>query len=280
MGQPKSGSTILGVTLGNCTDVFFAGELCNWLATSGKPVIGGAERIQFWQDVSRRVEGSDDQFGTEAFEYLERGRSVFRLESRRARRRLRGPYGRVTESLFRSVADRAGATHVVDTSHLPLRAHELQKMPGIDLRLIFLVRNVEGIVASTTRNKHRSRFLKVNARLWWTYLLSVAIFLRSPPDRRVLVRHEDFVANPQGVLRDILDMAGSSAPIPDLTALRTGLAFNGNRLIRTETVALKTKAAEPRKQSRLMRLTQRPWTMILGRLQPVAGASPDPPDVP
>ncbi len=281
MGQGKSGSTILGVALGNCDDVFFAGELSSWLMTSGRPILGGLERSRFWQGVSEDV-GGEDLFGSEAFQCIERALAPFRLDKRSARARLRTRYRRVTEDLYLSIANRAGATHVVDSSHMPMRARELQSLTGIELYLVFLVRNTEGIVASHTRHVKRSelaerrwRFLKTNAHLWVTYLLSVWIFLRQRRDRRLLVRHEDFITDPEGFLREILQFAGSSAQIPDLTSLSTGIPFQGNALIRSDVVALKAKAAPPYRPSRLMRLLERPWTLILGRLEPTAtGVSP------
>ena len=54
MGAGRSGSTILGVTLGNCERFFFAGELDKWLARSGVPQLEDAERIRFWSAVRGR----------------------------------------------------------------------------------------------------------------------------------------------------------------------------------------------------------------------------------
>ncbi len=276
MGQGKSGSTILGVTLNNCAGVFFAGELCTWLIASGKPYYGGAERTKFWQAVRSDLDGAAELFGEDAFRYLERGLSAFRLDWWPRRRRLRGPYRRATEDLYRSIANRAGATHVVDTSHLPMRARELRHMDGIDLYLIFLVRDVEGVVGSYMRHRKRDdpgrgrRFSKMNAYLWVTYLLSVAVFLRQRSDRRLLVRHEDFIAKPEAVLHEVLSFAGAPAEIPDLTSLRTGIAFRANALVRSEVVALKAKPAPVYRPSRLMRLARYPWAFILGRLRPAA----------
>lgn len=285
MGQGKSGSTILGVALGNCADVFFAGELCSWLMTSGRPILGGLERTRFWQAVSEHVDGAAELFGSEAFECLERGVSPFRIDRWTSRRRLSARYRRVTEALYVSIADRAGATHIVDTSHLPMRAYELQHVAGIELHLVFLVRSTESIVASHTRSvkrgevaEQRLRFVKTTAHLAVTYLLSVVIFLRHPANRRMLVRHEDFIADPGGVLREILDHAGSAAPLPDLTSLSTGIPFQGNALIRSEVVALKAKPPPPYRPSRLMRLLERPWTLVLARLRPAATGSGSPSD--
>lgn len=277
MGQGKSGSTILGVALGNCEGVFFAGELCTWLMNAGTPVLGGSERTRFWQEVRLKVKDASDLFGGRAFELLERSLSAVRVDRFGAQARLRGRYREITEGLYRSIAERAEATHVVDTSHLPLRAKELQGMDGIDLYLLFLVRNTESVVGSYTRHvktrevaERRWRFFVINVHLWVTYVLSVLVFLRQPEERRMLVHHEDFIANPEGVLRELLDFAGSSAELPDLSALRTGIPLKANALVRSEVVALKAKAAEPHRSSRLMQLIQRPWTTILGRLRPVA----------
>jgi Sulfotransferase family len=277
MGQGKSGSTILGVALGNCDGVFFAGELASWLMTSGRPLLGGTERARFWRDVADDVPIPPELHGPSAFHHLERGNSALRLEQRSAAARIRELYRPLTGALYRSVASRAGATHIIDTSHLPLRARELQGLGDIDLHLLFLVRDAESIVASHTRHvksrevaERRLRFLVINLHLWVTYLLSVIVFLRQPRDRRLLVRHEDFVADPAAVMREILDFAGSTAAIPDLANLSTGLPFQGNALLRQEKVALKPNPAPPHQQSRLIRLLQRPWVLVFSRLEPTA----------
>ncbi len=281
MGQGKSGSTILGVALGNCDGVFFAGELCSWLMTSGRPILGGRERTLFWRGVREDVSGAEELFGGRAFELLERGLSPLRIDKWPSRRRLRERYLAVTEKLYCSIAARANATHIVDTSHLPLRALQLQQLSGIDLYLVFLVRRAEGIVASHTRHvkrheiaERRVRFVKTNAHLWVTYLLSLLVFSRHRADRRMLVHHEDFVANPEAILRELLQLAGSQAALPDLASLSTGIPFQGNALIRSEVVTLKAEAAPPYRSSLLMRLAEHPWRMVLARVGPTArGAS-------
>ena len=144
MGAGRSGSTILGVTLGNCENVFYAGELDKWLLRSGKPKLTDAERTQFWEAVRQRVADPDPLFGSVAHHYLERSSALFggvagRFDGVFARR-----YRRVTEELYRAIATTAGVTHVVDSSHYPLRARELQALEGIDLHLLFLVRDPRG----------------------------------------------------------------------------------------------------------------------------------------
>ena len=52
LGAHRSGSTVLGVTLGNCADFVFAGEVHSWLTRSGVPAPGGADVGAFWHAVA------------------------------------------------------------------------------------------------------------------------------------------------------------------------------------------------------------------------------------
>jgi hypothetical protein len=271
MGAGRSGSTILGVTLGNCENVFYAGELDAWLARSGIPQLGGPERERFWGTVRDEVDGAAELFGYEAQRYLERSLALLRLHTWSARRRLRAPYRRVAEDLYLAVARAAGTTHIVDTSHYPLRAREVQSLGGIDLYLLYLMRSPQSVVASFNRRdvaQYRKSPLTTNVYLWLTNLLAVAVFLRHPRDRRLVVRYEDFTANPEAALRQMLDWVGAPPALPDLTSLRTGIPFQGNRLIGSEVIALKRATDPPRRWSRTTTLLQLPWSAVLSLLRP------------
>jgi hypothetical protein len=273
MGAHRSGSTILGVAMGNCAGVFYAGELDKWLVRSGVPQVGGSERNRFWSIVREEVHGAAELFGEEAHSCLDRSSALFRIRQWPARRRLRQRYRRVAEDLYRGIARARGVTHIVDTSHYPLRARELQELDGIDLYLIFLVRDARSVVASFDRRdvaEPRFGAAAANAYLWLTHLLSVFVFLRHPRDRRLLLRHEDFLVDPEGILRDVLDRVGSPAATPNLTSLRTGIPFQANRLIRSDVIALRGDASRPPGRAHVTTLLQLPWKAIFSRLQPAA----------
>jgi hypothetical protein len=278
MGAGRSGSTILGVALGNCENVFFAGELEAWLRRSGVPNFSGAERTQFWDSVRQNVHG-DDLFGDKVWRNLEYSLTLFRLGNWRERRRLRPRYSQASERLYRAIASSACATHIVDTSHYPLRAHELRRLSGIDLYLIYLVRDPLSVVASFKRrditNVSKS-LLATNAYLCLTHLLSIFVFLRHRTDRRLLLPYEDFIANPRAAMRNILHWVGVAAPPPDLASLKTGIPFQGNRLLNSEVIALDGGVASRFPNScgsYITRLLQLPWTVVLARLGPKATIS-------
>jgi hypothetical protein len=273
MGAGRSGTTILGVALGNCAGVVFAGELNQWLAKSGIPSYDGPGRASFWASVSAEIEVGEDLFGGRA-SCLERSSALFDVRKWPERRRLRERYRKLAEDLYGVIARLADVTHIVDTSHYPLRASELQRLEGVDFYLLYVARSPQGVLASLQREDVPERSFKTgatNAYLWLTHLVSSWVFLRHPPQRRLFVRHEDFLADPEGVLRQILDWSGSTASLPDLSALRTGVPLHGNRLVAASEISIARTDTAPRRISLITALIQFPWRMIHSRLRPVAG---------
>jgi Sulfotransferase family len=280
MGAGHSGSTILGVTLGNCAGLFYAGEVDEWLVCSGVPPLGGPERTRFWNGVRAEVQGAEELFGGEVNHCVERSSAIFRLDRWPARLRMRRRYQRVTQDLYRAISRVAGAGYVIDSSHFPLRARELKRLANIELYLLFLVRDPQRVVASELRGikrhevvERRLRTVTTNANLWLTSLLAVRVFLGHPREQRIFVRHEDFLASPETVLQQILDRFAPSTEVPDLTSLTTGYPLLGNKIIRQETLALERGDSSPSRASRITALAQLPWRPVFARLRPAATAA-------
>jgi hypothetical protein len=282
MGAGHSGSTILGITLGNCDGFFYAGELEEWLITAARPRWGASDRQDFWSAVNERIDDADVPFGSSANRCMERSSASFRVDRWPARRRLRPAYRRLERELIDAVAEVSRSRYVIDTSHFPLRARELRELPGVDLYLIYLVRDSRAVVASNTRElsphelaEIRWRKLTMNANLWLTQLLAMRTFLSHPTDRRMFVRHEDFLADPHGVTRQILAMVGSDAELPDLDALTVDAPLQGNQLIRAERVAVRRGHEPSAPRDTFTSVAQALWQPLLRRLRPAASPAPD-----
>ncbi|HTW43567.1 MAG TPA: sulfotransferase [Solirubrobacteraceae bacterium] len=284
MGAGHSGSSLLGVVLGNCQDFFYAGELEEWLAKGGVSRWGGEARTRFWETVRERVgEPPAELRGARASRYIERSSALLRVDGWATRRRLLGPYRRLQGELLRAIAQTSGAANIVDTSHFPLRARELAKVEGVDLHLVFLVRDAQSVVASHVHGisphevpERRARVLTSNAGLWLTLLVSVIVFLRHPRERRTFLRHEQLLADPERVLRELLERLGSHAPPPDLDALDVGLPLEGNRMLTGGTIALARSRSRPRRWSLLTAVLQWPWRLVLTRMQPAIAPAEQP----
>jgi hypothetical protein len=100
----------------------------------------------------------------------------------------------------------------------------------------------------------------------------LVVFLRQPRERRVFVRHESFIADPEGVMRQILDSLGTGVELPDTSALRGGVALQGNSLIMSQTIAVKRSTRPTPRWSRMTELLQLCWDPLLARLRPTATA--------
>jgi hypothetical protein len=271
MGAGRSGSTILGVVLGNCHGVFYAGELDAWLRRSGVPNFGGPERLEFWRRVRDAVRAPDDLLGGRAWRSLEHSASLFRAAAWRERRRIRDRYRQLASRLYRSIAATSGSQCIVDTSHYPLRALELQRLGDIDLYLVYLVRDPHAVVASFARtevDQPSKGALAANAYLALTHLLSVCVFLRHKRDRRLFLRYEDFARNPTAVVAQILGRSETPAIAPDTHELKTGIPFQGNRLLNSPTVSFEMGRSGKSRRMLLTTAIQFPWTWVFALLRP------------
>ena len=279
MGAGRSGSSILGVALGNCDGVFYAGELDKWLPRSGRTPVPGEERERFWEQVREQVDADGVTGGR--VRVLERSSQLLDPRRVRTRRTLRARYLEVAAQLFGAIARTSGAARVVDSSHYPMRARELQRLGDIELYLLLLVRDPESAVASLGREdvpERRYGVLAANAYLWLTHVLASWVFLRHPRERRVFVRHEEFLAEPAVVVDRILRVTGSQATLEDLT-LATGVPFQANRLIRSPSVTLHGGAPASPPRSLLTRVLQLPWRLVFKRLEsasPAVATEPGP----
>jgi hypothetical protein len=277
MGAGRSGSTILGVMLGNCADMFFAGELDKWLPRGGEPKRKDPARTQFWQSVRSQTTDPDTVRAGHPQRYLERSSALFRLRRGAAARRLRVPYRRVMSELYAAVASTAQASYVVDTSHYPLRARELQSLQSVELYLLLLVRDPQAVVASFAKDDVvERRFGPVTTRFYLllTYLLSGWVFLKHSRERRAVLFYEDLLDDPQGVLRDVLDRLGSDAELPDFSSLVTGVPLHGNRLVDAASVSLQPAEARDERGSPAGRLFAELLIGGLSRLRPRVSARP------
>jgi Sulfotransferase family len=279
MGAGRSGSSTLGIALGNCSGVFYAGELDNWLVRSGTPQVEDAERSAFWAQVREQLRdgaAASSLFGYESQRSIERSLSLFRVNRWPTRWRLGTRYRAVADDLFTAIARVTGDGCIVDSSHYPLRARQLQQIDGLDLRLVLLARDPRAVVASFNRRdvgEFTKSTLHTNVYLWVTHLLSMIVFMRHPRARRLFVRYEDFVADPAGVVRQVLDLAGCpSASLPDFDALAVGVPLQGNRVTRLRTLALTRGGAPVRRSPGATAVVQAPLAIALARLRPRAGA--------
>lgn len=241
-GAGRSGSTLLDRLLGSLPGVVPAGELRHaWqLGVIQDEYCGCGQRFRScgtWQAVFQRAFGGFNAVPAAAFhrrqERLLRLRHVPRLASER---RLRGQLRTERDQwaathlrLLDAIAAVHGAHTIVDSSKNPLYGLLLAGLPGIDLRVVHLVRDSRAVAYSWTR-RLKPHPLKGGeptfelartwqAATWWdaANLLSETL----PPLRRAYlrVRYEDLARDPVPALRRITGFAGL-APVEPVAGTR------------------------------------------------------------
>jgi hypothetical protein len=133
--------------------------------------------------------------------------------------------------LYRAIQKVFGCRVIVDSSKHPMYAHLLQSVEGIEPYVLHLTRDPRASAYSFLRKRVSNGNLlwvkdlaPFSASLRWTYKhTALELLNRSFRNPRLLLRHEDFVANPQESLRRVLQFVGEpQSALP----LREGCALN------------------------------------------------------
>ena len=228
-GMMRSGSTILGRLLGELPGAVHVGEL-GLFPSPAFPTVCVCEcrqpvaSCEFWQAVFGRVGGFDALDLTS----LEKTRNEYRLrtlprrllpQTAEQKRRL-GAYLDTLGALYKAVRDVSGARIIIDGSKDPLYGFHLSQAPGLDVHLVHLVRDSRAVAFSHQRVKkylphsadpgNLPRSAPWQTALAWnatTLLLGLA---RRP--RPLLLRYEDFVADPAAAVRRVWEPTGGPTP--------------------------------------------------------------------
>src|SRR5436190_15157868 len=98
MGIGRSGSTILGIVLGNLKEYFFAGEMQLWIESRGVPT-EREDAIKYWEKIAVNIPDREDYFNTDFEKQLEFHTAVPALFGSRDRPIIR-KFHKLSEELF------------------------------------------------------------------------------------------------------------------------------------------------------------------------------------
>jgi hypothetical protein len=224
-GVGRSGSTMLERMLGAVPGAVNAGEvnaLFSRVAAQDQRC-GCAEPFSacpFWTAVGDRAFGGWASVTARIAELqprVIRQRFVPRLATGIAGRTYRrdlDEYLEVHHRLYRAIAAEAGADVVVDASKSTAQLFALRRVPGLDLRVVNLVRDARGVAHSWSKSGIRKPQSQQGeamgtypplrlAVLWATLQLECAALGTAAP-HSARVRYEDLVAHPRPTLEALL----------------------------------------------------------------------------
>jgi hypothetical protein len=231
-GLGRSGSTLLDRMLGNLPGVLTGGELRHiWSRSLLEGEVCGCgqdfRRCAFWSVVGDRAFGGWDRVDLERVLFLERAvdrhRFVPMLATRFATPRFRRHVEEYTEllaRLYQAIQDEGHTDAIVDSTMDPSYAFLLRHVPGMDLRVVHLVRDSRAVAYSWTRPVLRPGIVDREARTrtyppiriglrWMEFNAMMEWLSKLVPS--VIVHYEDLVRSPHRILASIGRMAGIPA---------------------------------------------------------------------
>ena len=252
-GSGRSGSTLLANILGSVPGCFGAGEL-RYLWGRGileDRLCGCGQRFgqcPVWRDILDEAGLSGDRATIEAH-----ARRMIELQSRATRIRhiphlLRyrdrpqavlsdlDDYADRIGSLYKAIAATSHSSVIVDSSKLPSYGFLLAGVPGVRIHVVHLVRDPRAAAYSWLRKKalpdlsarafmERQSTVR-SAALWDTWNTTARLLWEHSEVPYMAVRYEDFVAQPEVVVRSILGLVGGAPG---------ELPFTGPRAVRLAT---------------------------------------------
>jgi hypothetical protein len=243
-GCGRSGSTLLARMLGEVPGFFSAGELRfiwqrglveNQLCGCGTPF----RECSFWQAVGDDAFGGWEKIDAEEMAALERAVDRHRylpfLVAPRVwpgyRKRL-ARYTDVLARLYAGLARATGGAYIVDSTKDPPFAFLLRRVPGLDLRVVHLVRDSRGVAFSWTKRVRKPEEIETTTYLhtyhpvemglrWIVYNLCFHLLAHLGVPR-LLTRYEGLVVAPRAEIERVAAHLGEKVGADDLAFLDGG----------------------------------------------------------
>jgi Sulfotransferase family len=129
-------------------------------------------------------------------------------------RSLLDEYTETYRLLYAAIARVTGAEVVVDASKSPAQLLAIQRIPGLDIRVLNMVRDARGVAHSWNKQgvakPHDGAQLAVmrtyspsRTAMLWTSIQLESAFLRSQTEHAAMLRYEDLVTDPRRALEEV-----------------------------------------------------------------------------
>jgi hypothetical protein len=228
-GDGRSGSTLLDRLIGAYSGVFSCGELCNLLPSTiaSDQLCACSARARdcgFWRSVLVRWSEAVPDFTEREYRGLqrryERLRSLLRPFGARELTQENPRFARYTEytlALFQVIAESSGAEVIVDSSKSPARALALSRMPGLEVNMLHLVRDVRGVAYSLRKlsNAQASQGSRLPRRsnlrfagTWAVVNFFCERVMPKIPGPNLFARYEDYTKDPDSMLAAVAKLIG------------------------------------------------------------------------
>jgi len=240
MGAGRSGTTVLAAFLGNNKEIQNIGEMHQFFehidenkeCSCGKQI----NECEFWKNkISEDLLKSTKQ-NRLLSEKMESHSSIIKHLVNSFSNKENKQYIALHQLILNSIYSDSDKSTLLDSSKYIGRALALNKLVNIDLKVIYVVRDVRGVINSFSKKVQTSKS-PLSTIVYYLVVNSVSEFIAKILLRKkvVKIRYEDLVNNPMQVFSRLeiflkLDLTDVKNKIIDKQAFEVGHIVGGNRL--------------------------------------------------
>lgn len=253
LGAGRSGTTLMATVIGAHKDVLTIGEMHQFLdhIVEGRFCSCGEhiEQCVFWKDILTKV---DVNSGAQSFSNnVERHRNIPRLL---ITGKTKKEYLRIHDTIFSIISETSKQSILLDSSKYIARYLLLRKSNKFNVKGIYVIRDVRGVIHSFKKKVQTSR--SPLSTVVYYCLINLFGQLVCWTDKNVLkVRYEDFVENPSHELSRIYKHIAVEANVEDQLnrSYEIPHIMGGNRLKSQQKITIKKDEAWKVKSSKFDR---------------------------
>lgn len=235
LGAGRSGTTMLATVLNNRPKIHTVGEMHQFLdyvyenkdCSCGKNI----SQCNFWSPLLQEMnlELLKNKANVERSNILEKHHNIPLYLMGKP---LDGRYKNMTDMIFRNIQKKISKPWLLDSSKYIARYLLLRKNKSINLKGIYLVRDVRGVVYSFGKNVQTHKN-PLSAIIYYTLINFWAQWVTFFDRRIVKIRYEDFINDPDKIIQKIeKHLFGNAETLTNLnnTTFEIPHIIAGNRL--------------------------------------------------
>lgn len=222
-GFERSGSTIVNRVLGQIDGFVAWGELRDiWQhgIVENRPCTCGTtfRNCSAWQKIFERAFKGAEKINTSEMDKLQKKARFFvlphyfkLLQDSFLKKQIH-PYLISLEKLYQAIQKTTNSRVIVDSTKASWYGYVLSLLPSIDLYIVHVIRNPKGVCYSLDQHKSKGELTSqwynpIHASISWNLKnYAVETLLNSSEDRYLRINYEDFIANPQIAVKQILKL--------------------------------------------------------------------------
>jgi len=223
-GWCRNGSTIIGNILNEIPGVFHVGELhFLWKNAAGKGAnsLCGCGKVLTQCPVWSKILPLGMPTGVTAQAYADavigrqracvRTRHTWRVLGRGLHCHEIREHAALMTRTYHAIAERMGARVIVDTTKIPGEAALLPYLDGVTPYYVHLVRDPRAVAQSWRQPKQYVYTMSsaMSTAYWHGFNLAAHAITDRYPERSMLLRYEDFIADPAGTIDALLRLCGA-----------------------------------------------------------------------